>query len=140
MPDGFASPCSFAADCQPLGRLLSRCSSPFLFDTYVPISFVSTARSLFRSFVGSHISAFNFCKSQSRERVSPSMFQPPRTMVGSALTRALTKECSQLAFGCARAALAADLDKFLASSKPSRLLLPDAGQRLQRLSDGSFCA
>ena len=28
----------------------------------------------FRSFVGSHISAFNFCKSQSRERVSQSMF------------------------------------------------------------------
>ena len=27
----------------------------------------------FRSFVGSHISAFKFCKSQSRERVSQSM-------------------------------------------------------------------
>jgi len=29
--------------------------------------------SLFRSSVGSHISAFNFCKSQFRERVSQSM-------------------------------------------------------------------
>ena len=28
--------------------------------------------SLFRSFVGNHISAFNCCKSQSRERVSQS--------------------------------------------------------------------
>jgi hypothetical protein len=33
----------------------------------------SSARSLFRSFVGSHISAFNCCKSQFRERVSQSM-------------------------------------------------------------------
>jgi len=34
--------------------------------------FVSSLVSLFRSFVGSHISAFNFCKSQFRERVSQS--------------------------------------------------------------------
>jgi len=40
---------------------------------FVSASFVSSARSLFRSFVGDHISAFHFCKSQFRERVSQSM-------------------------------------------------------------------
>lgn len=38
------------------------------------LSFVCSARSLFRSFLGSHISAFNCCKSQFRERVSQSIF------------------------------------------------------------------
>ena len=42
-------------------------------------------------FVGSHISAFNFCKSQFRERVSQSTDSLEGLWPGSALTRAPTK-------------------------------------------------
>jgi hypothetical protein len=52
----------------PFGRLRSSQETV----TLPVVSFVSSAHSLFRSFVGSHISAFNCCKSQSRERVSQS--------------------------------------------------------------------
>jgi hypothetical protein len=64
--------------CRQVSLSVSFLVSPSSFRTaqssFLSASFASSARSLFRSFAGSHISAFNFCKSQSRERVSQSMF------------------------------------------------------------------
>ena len=94
----------------------------------------------FRSFVGSHISAFNFCKSQSRERVSQSNISLKRAMAGSALTRASTKEHAQPALGPGPSASAAGLDKPPVSSKSTRRLRPSAGPLPRQLSGGSSCA
>ena len=78
--------------------------------------FVSSLVSLFRSFVGSHISAFNFCKSQFRERVSQSTISL-KGYGGSALTRASTKGRLQSP-PLKTSALTAVLDRFPVLSNP----------------------
>jgi hypothetical protein len=91
-------------------------------------------------FVGSHISAFSFCTSQFRERVSQSKISLKGLWPGSALTRASTKVGCNLLPQWRASALIAVLDRPPALSKPNKQLRPSAGRPQAQLSENFSCA